>query len=377
LLLAAGCSPAARAEPTPTPLPTSAVAANPTFTVQRGEVVKELTFKGRITPVVEQRLFFRSSGYVRNLYVQWGEPVKTGQVLADLEIGDLENQLAQAEIHLKSSELELALASQVISDTLAEAEISLSIEKLRLEEARYHLDNDSRLPQRIAVQIQEDLVRLAELRVERLKRGLDPRLVQTVELARLTVERLQAQVADSSIRAPFDGQVRTIHIQEGDYVAAFSQSVISVYDPSRLEVSVDLTSEELDALDEGMAVKIKPSNQPGGEWAGTVRRLPYPYGSGEPAGQSGDKDISARISFETSPGGAGLGDIVDLQVILERKAGVLWLPPEAIRNFEGRRFVVVLEDERQRRVNLEIGLESESRVEIVEGLEEGQVVVSP
>jgi multidrug efflux pump subunit AcrA (membrane-fusion protein) len=376
----AGCSAGgAREAPTPTPLPTSAAAARPTFTVQRGEVVKELMFKGRVTPVVERRLFFRSSGYVRRLYVAWGDAVKAGQILADLEIGDLENQLAQAEINLRSSELELASATQVISDTLAEAQISLSIEKLRLEEARYFLERDSRLPQKIAVQIQEEIVRLAELRLERLQRGPDPRLAQAVDLARLTVERLQAQVADSSILAPFDGQVRTVYIQEGDYVSAFSQSVISVYDPAQLEVSVELSTSELEALAEGMQVMITLSNRPGQEWSGSVRRLPYPYGTGEPAGaRAEEEEASVRLSFDPAQGEpAALGEIVDVHVILERKEGVLWLPPEAIRSFEGRRFVVVLEDGRQRRANLTLGIESDSRVEILEGLAEGQVVVSP
>jgi multidrug efflux pump subunit AcrA (membrane-fusion protein) len=54
---------------------------------------------------------------------------------------------------------------------------------------------------------------------------------------------------------------------------------------------------------------------------------------------------------------------------------VLWLPPQAIRTFEGRKFVVVQEGDAQRRVDVKIGVEGEDRVEIVEGLNEGQVVV--
>ncbi len=62
-------------------------------------------------------------------------------------------------------------------------------------------------------------------------------------------------------------------------------------------------------------------------------------------------------------------------VILERKTDVLWLPPAAIRTFSGRKFVVIEEDGRQRRVDVVVGIESEDRVEIIEGVEEGQVVV--
>jgi multidrug efflux pump subunit AcrA (membrane-fusion protein) len=62
-------------------------------------------------------------------------------------------------------------------------------------------------------------------------------------------------------------------------------------------------------------------------------------------------------------------------VVLERKDDVLWLPPQAIRTFEGRRFVVVQEGDAQIRVDVKVGIESEDRVEIEEGLSEGQVVI--
>jgi hypothetical protein len=62
-------------------------------------------------------------------------------------------------------------------------------------------------------------------------------------------------------------------------------------------------------------------------------------------------------------------------VILENKPGVLWLPPQAIRIYEGRRFVVVQDGEGQKRVDVKVGIESPERVEIEQGLTAGQVVV--
>ena len=53
----------------------------------------------------------------------------------------------------------------------------------------------------------------------------------------------------------------------------------------------------------------------------------------------------------------------------------LFLPPEAVRSFEGRRFVVVREGERERRVTVKVGIETEDRAEITEGVEEGDVIV--
>ncbi len=61
--------------------------------------------------------------------------------------------------------------------------------------------------------------------------------------------------------------------------------------------------------------------------------------------------------------------------MLEQKDGVLWLPPAAIRTFEGRTFVVIQEGAAQRQVDVTLGIESDDRVEIEEGLVEGDVVV--
>ncbi len=365
-LLLASCSAfGPQEEPTPSPMPPS-LAANPTYTVQRGEVLNELKVKGRIAPLNEQRLFFRSNGYVRQVYVRRNEAVKTGQVLADLEIGDLENQLAQAQINLETAQVELLAAQQVISDTLIEADSALTVEKLRLEAALYAQKMDDQLPQQIAVQIQREAVRMAELRLAKLQRGVDPRLVQAVEIAHLTITRLQTQIADSSIIAPFDGQVLALNIAQGDSVAAFNQTAMTLYDPTQLEVSVDLAPEQLKDMSEGMNVSIQQGNQ---SWEGIIRRLPFPYGSGE-------KSTSARISLVSSSDLA-LNALVDVQVALEKKTDVLWLPPAAIRNFEGRKFVVIQDGERQRRQNVVLGIQSKERVEIVEGLQEGQIIVSP
>jgi hypothetical protein len=68
-------------------------------------------------------------------------------------------------------------------------------------------------------------------------------------------------------------------------------------------------------------------------------------------------------------------DLTRIAIVLERKPDVLWLPPVALRTFEGRRFVVVQEGGGQRRVDLKVGLEGDDRTEIASGLTEGQIVV--
>ena len=83
-----------------------------------------------------------------------------------------------------------------------------------------------------------------------------------------------------------------------------------------------------------------------------------------------------RPPSATQGGSSAASDVYKRQV-LERKEDVLWLPPAAIRTFEGRKFVVIQEGAIQRRVDVTVGIESDDRVEIVSGVEEGDVVVGP
>jgi hypothetical protein len=144
-----------------------------------------------------------------------------------------------------------------------------------------------------------------------------------------------------------------------------------------MEVSAELVSNQMEDLSEGMVAEIFLTSRPGVTLAGSVRQLPYPYGSGGRGQTVEDMDKSTRITIDASPTEAGfaMGDLVRVTVELERKADVLWLPPQALRIFDGRRFAVLQDGDVQRRVDVEVGIETPDRVEIESGLEEGQTVV--
>jgi len=99
-----GCSSASpeEADATPTPIPTAVIPTKPTYTVERGEVIEEMQFTARVAPVVQEELFFRANGRVRNVYFEEGDDVAVGQVIADLEfLDDLERQLTSDQLRLR------------------------------------------------------------------------------------------------------------------------------------------------------------------------------------------------------------------------------------------------------------------------------------
>ena len=69
--------------------------------------------------------------------------------------------------------------------------------------------------------------------------------------------------------------------------------------------------------------------------------------------------------------------LIQIQMPLEVRQNVLWLPPAAIRTFQNRTFVVLDTPDGPRSVDVQIGLQTDDRVEIISGVNEGDVVEGP
>jgi multidrug efflux pump subunit AcrA (membrane-fusion protein) len=467
IVMVAGCtSPASDGvESTTTPLVAS---TGTTYVVQRGRIVRTLELDGRMVPTEETLLHFVTSGYVRQVYVQQGEQVSAGSLLAELDAGDLRNQTARAEAALNAAQEALSEAEQRRKDEIAGAELDLEVAQARLSEseeanayevaqtelalqveegklgrlkaldASYAADTaralanleyaraqaaggliDPNLAQRdlkVAqaeyeratanqsvnksdISVQEIVVSQAEAEVERLREGvgsllalevqraqqevetlqgsgIDTTLRDEVDQAGLTLDRLREQLATAQIYAPVDGQVVYLLVYPGAPVEAY-QTVLVVADPTQLEVQAAASDEQLRSLFQGQQVSVSPRTNSSQAYNATVRCLPYPYGACENVGDPAGSDQSLRIELADGANPLQMGALVRVTIDLEEKEDVLWLPLEAIRTFQEQDFVLVVEDGRQRRVNVTLGVRGQDRVEILDGLEDGQLVVKP
>jgi multidrug resistance efflux pump len=297
--------------------------------------------------------------------------VTQGQILAELEIDGLERELESAQLELERSQVRLEQAQSDHEYQIAVAQNKLEVAQLRLQAMQ-----SGAAPDFTAIAIQQKEIEMVQLDLDRLAEGIDPLLISDVTRAELAVSKIQAEIAEAQIIAPFDGQLLSISLTPGQSVNAYAP-VSTIADISSLEVSADLVSNQMDKLTEGMIAEIFLTSRPGVRLSGMVRQLPYPYGSGGRGQTVEDMDKSTRVTIDSSPTDEGfkLGDLVRVTVELERKADVLWLPPQALRIFDGRRFAVLQDGDVQRRVDVTVGIETPERVEIEAGLEEGQTVV--
>ena len=329
-------------EATPTPLPTAMALARPTYVVQRGEVVQTVNLVGRIAPVDQQPLYFPIDGRVQQVYVQDGDAVKAGDVIADLDgTADIKRQLELGQLRLKRSQLNAEIAQFNFDLFVLQTPKGSAVYEMRLA-------------------IEQDRLELAKLDVDEASLGL---------------QELQDSLAKLQLVSPMDGQITSLQISAGTQVHSYVV-VGKVADASRLEVSASFSDPTiLNKIEVGMVATLSSSSGLGTSVTGLVRRLPVTGSDVTPV----EQDKTIRISMDRSPGDLGykIGDLLSIVITVVKKENVLWIPPQTIRNFGGRKFVVVQDGDLQRRVDVKLGVIGEDRVEILEGLTEGQVVVSP
>jgi multidrug efflux pump subunit AcrA (membrane-fusion protein) len=413
----------------------------PTYVVSRGLVENKEQFTARASPVNEEGLYFKKTGYVRVVYADRGDWVEEGTLLAELEIDDLESQLALAELDLESAEKQYSLAEESHQRQLFSAQMDVDVLQLRLERARLQaplndftslqldvdrakealdeaqiaykealdrpwekqdvrdalLKNITRAERthkeaqarywhalrqaQQAEQLHELDLKLLESDIERakqelvwLEKGVDPSLVQRVDSNRLKVERLQDEIANAQLIAPFDGEITSFNVIPGKAVEA-RKKVAVMADPNSWDITADLTSNQLSLLEEGQSAEVTMSSAPGQVFPAVLLQLPYPYGTGGGEAKLEDQDERVHVSLDNPEDlEIEVGDLVRVTVLIERSEDALWLPPAAIRTFEGRKFVMVREGDRLLKRDIKLGIEGEDRAEVLEGLEEGQVI---
>ncbi len=422
---------AAQAAPTETPFPTAPAVARPTYVVQRGTVQDTLEFTGRWRPRDQLPLAFEIAGSVRGVYVRTGDTVAEGQLLADYDTTDLQRQLDSELLNLETAQRNLESGSSGSVDAVVDAEIRLANARLNLESTRagnpwtsvasaresletarrnleraerdyddarsrpqdpgaaqaieqaYRNLEDARQRVREAeisyqqaaqsynnyqyqIANAENSVIEAELALERARAGgeADPSRVQAVRQAQLNIDRITAEIAQASLVSPIGGVVLEVNIQAGDDVRAFD-TVIVVGLPEPREVIAELAYGDASQLNIGDVGVCEVFNRPETAVQCAVRRIPL---------SAREADQTTRVAAILSPDLPDGAQIL-VRMPLETREAVLWLPPVAIRTFQNRNFVVVQTPDGERGVDVVLGLQTDDRVEIVSGVNEGDVVI--
>ena len=352
----------------PTPVPTTVSIESPTYTAQVGDIVREVGMNGIIVPVNQMDLNFGQAGEVAAIHVVTGAEVAAGDLLAELNTTAIEDELVLAHAALAVAQGQLSAAETALANARRRAEIAVEKIELTLASARLKAADPPTEDQSLQLQLLMLDLELAELTLSELEAGVDPALTAAVAEQQLRVDQLNAQLAGAQLFAPAAGTILRINARSEQSITPDDVAII-LADVDNLLFQTQVRDEDLALLVLGMLGTAALTNRPGPEVGAELTTLPAAYGG------TGTASDIVLFTLEDQDGAFAINDRVTVTLVVGERPGVVWLPPQAIREFRGRQFVVIEEGEGQRRVDIETGLATRERVEIIAGVAAGQIVV--
>ena len=371
--------------PTPTPLPPVVSYEKAIFTVKKGEIVQEKEMQAVVVPYKQDDLYFQSSGFITRVLVKEGDPVKKGDLLAELQVDDLLNQLEQAQIDLEVAQAALAKDKTQREYAVQRAQIDVKMWEDRLELAKLDLADapggSARNRAQLNYDITEQNLELAKIDLKEANEQVTSYEEQAVQRSQLAVQRLESLVAEKRIYAPYDGLVLKTNGVEGREIQAYDIA-IRIGDPAELVLRTPYDYDISKVLSNNTDIRVQIFTDTEEKLTYPVEYLPnfIPITNSEGSGSSSSASdwfyftIPQGLSLDKLP----IGHSVNLVVTIGKKEDALLLPPAAIRSYGGNSFVIILDGDRRRWVEISsIGLRTSEYVEVVADLAEGDQVLGP
>jgi HlyD family secretion protein len=346
-------------------------------TVGYGDLVRDVSIEGRVVAAVSPTLFAAADGTI-TLLVESGAAVAMGAELARIESPELQNRLEQERSTLESQGVELErqrittrqlqLQSQKNVDL---AEVALTA--ARRERRRAELAFETRAIPEIDVEktaddlhnaelAHEHAVQDMELDRERLNFELRTRELQ-VERQGLLVQDLERQVQELTLRSPVTGIVGNLQVDQKAAVTR-NQPVMTVVDLTAFEVEANVPESYADDLGLSMPAEVRVGNEL--HEAVVVAVSP----------EIVENQVTTRLRFTGAPPSVRQNQRLTTRILLEEKTNVLMVERGQFLESGAGRIAYVLNDSIAHRRPIEIGARSLSAVEILAGLEEGDVIIT-
>jgi membrane fusion protein (multidrug efflux system) len=302
--------------------------------VEVRSLTRSIPFSGSLAPVMQTAVKSKVPGEVTRVHVREGEAVKAGQLLAQIDVADLQSRV----------------------DAQAAA----------LEEARARLD--------IAGKNRANSQQL--LRQKFISQNAHDTTESTFDAAAASVRSQQAQLRiaqkaleDAAVRAPFGGIIATRTAQPGEKVG-MDHPLFTLVDLARMEIEAPAPASEVPSVKVGQAATftVDGFERP---FEGRVERI-------NPTAQPGSRAINLYLSVDNRDGKLRGGMFAKGQIVLDRTQPGAVIPATAIREESGQSYVFTIEGGRITRRPIKVGAtqQQEGMVEVLSGLEKGMNVVA-
>ena len=341
------------------------------YTVQHGEVVQEEIFTGRVTPVREENLFFRRSGQITEVYINDGDQVQAGDVIAVLDNEVLEIDLESALIGLSIAKENQKRAEAELAYRREQAEINVEIAQALFTDETTTINLPANTPKASVQQVRTAQLAAAQLALAQIGDTVDPTIELNVKRAELAVDRVKQAILEGQIEASFTGEVRFINMpKEGEKVAVQAYNAVArLVEAESYQIELNLPSTQLELLQEGMAVAVSAASLGPETLPAVIKALPRPFGTS----QGSLAEVTLVNAADNQKLSEGITVVVNVR--LKSKPNALVIPRLALQEEDQIYSVTVKDGETLRHITVGVGVLGSDLVEITAGLTAGQTIV--
>jgi macrolide-specific efflux system membrane fusion protein len=338
-----------------------------TVEVALRELIKDVTATGYIVPAITQNLSYsEKGGRIKAIHVLRGAEVKKGDVLIELIVDQLPETIV--------------LQKLTIAQMKEEQTFTKEIQALELERDQQGIESlEGKIKQMAAypslytsedvTSIKEQLT-LAQLNLSILKLNHHKTLTQKENVLVIEAKKLTTYEADleaASIKAPMDGVITFVKkMNLGDVILDFD-TLMTIADSDKMQI--EYQGIQASDFELGMVATLEHKKQ---TYTGIVVQTPKSV----PEEEKEDYQDVVIVDFDAMPEAFREGDEVKIQCVIEANPSAIVVPKGAVKTYGSDSILYVLADGRKEERYVKTGLDNGYEIEILDGLEVGEQIIT-
>lgn len=339
---------------------------------QRRDIATYLTLDGQVSPLEESTLSFQQSGPVSAVYVNQGDPVSAGELLAKIDdstlraqLAQVEAQIAQASSQAQSSALNVPITQQQTTQAAASAKAALANAKLTYDQDlqlyKQGYVSQSQLEQArsqyVAAQSQYNTA-LANQGSTGIQSSNAAAAREAVRAAQAQANVLRTEISQTSLYAPFDGIV-TARLMDPGAMASPGTPALKVSKVNTVWVNVNIPDVDLSYVHAGTPVTFTASQLGQRSFTGTIATV-------NAVPTQGTLSYQARIRQPNPDSALRGGMLVSVTIQKARHRNAIVVPRQAVaQTDQGSNVFIIGKDNKAVQVPVQVGLQTDTLSEVI------------
>ncbi|HEY6348849.1 MAG TPA: efflux RND transporter periplasmic adaptor subunit [Candidatus Angelobacter sp.] len=353
--------------------------------VERGDLAKSVVATGKIQAITQVEVKSKASGIVKKLLVDYGDQVKQGQVLAELDKEEIQARVNQQRASLEAAEA----AARAAAADLQHAKVDAEGPDVPVLKRAYDRAQEMTKAGVLAPSALDDAQKNYEMAVNKQNLGKANEGVAQAKLrqaqaqvsqSRALLEQTEEEYRNSTIVSPIDGTVLSRDVEVGDAVSSIlvvgssATLLMTLGDTREVYVKGKVDESDIAKVYLGQPARIKVESYKDRTFNGKVTKI-------SPMGVEKDNvtTFEVRVSIDNSKGELKSMMTANAEIVLEDHKGVLMVPEGALIYDKDRNASVEIPDpgvrDGKKKITVTVGISNGSKTELLAGLKEGEQVI--